>query len=91
MTLALLVYSVAQRQLRKAIAEREETIPNQINRPISTPTLRWVFQLLEGINRVTWVTEGGRSKIEFTGITELKRQLLSYFGPGVRNKYELLV
>ena len=90
MTLALLVYSVAQRQLRKAIAQREETIPNQINRPISTPTLRWVFQLLEGINRVIWEVDGN-IQTEFIGITDLKRQLLSYFSPGVRNKYELLM
>ena len=90
MTLALLVYSVAQRQLRKAIAEREETIPNQINRPISTPTLRWVFQLLEGINRVRWEVDG-KVKTEYTGLSDLKRKILSYFGPGVRNKYELLV
>ena len=45
MTLALLVYSVAQRRLRKQLAENHETVPNQINQPTSSPTLRWVFQL----------------------------------------------
>jgi transposase len=47
MTLALLVYSVAQRRLRKQLATHHETIPNQINQPTPSPTLRWVFQLLE--------------------------------------------
>jgi len=40
MTLALLVYSVAQRRLRQAFARQNETIPNQIHQPTNRPTLR---------------------------------------------------
>ena len=53
MTLALLVYSVAQRRMRKRLESTGETILNQINQPTSQPTLRWVFQLLEGIHHVS--------------------------------------
>ena len=52
MTLALLVYSVAQRRLRAQLAKYHATVPNQINQPTASPTLRWGFQLLEGIHRV---------------------------------------
>jgi transposase len=52
MTLALLIYSVAQRRLRQALARQKESLLNQINQPTQRPTLRWVFQLLEGIHRV---------------------------------------
>ena len=52
MTLALLVYSVTQRRLRQQLAAHNETVPNQIHQPTTAPTLRWVFQLLEGIHRV---------------------------------------
>jgi transposase len=52
MTLALLVYSVTQRRLRQQLARQGKTVPNQINQPPARPTLRWVFQLLEGIHRV---------------------------------------
>lgn len=52
MTLALLVYSIAQRRLRANMAKAKQTIPNQINKPIANPTLRWVFQCFEGINLV---------------------------------------
>jgi transposase len=52
MTLALLVYSVAQRRMRQQLTRHHETVPNQINRPTMAPTLRWVFQLLEGIHCV---------------------------------------
>ena len=51
MTLALLIYSVAQRRMRQHLAQLEEIL--LIHFAQSTPTLRWVFQLLEGINRVS--------------------------------------
>jgi transposase len=58
MTLALLVYSVTQRRLRQQLARQNETLPNQINHPTERPTLRWVFQLLEGIHRVRVTVQG---------------------------------
>jgi transposase len=38
MTLALLIYSVAQRRLRQALARQHESLPNQINQPTQRPT-----------------------------------------------------
>ena len=58
MTLALLVYSVAQRRLRAQLATHQETVPNQIKQPTPSPTLRWVFQLLEGIHRIRITVQG---------------------------------
>jgi transposase len=58
MTLALLVYSVAQRRLRQQLVHLHETVPNQINQPTVSPTLRWVFQLLDGIHRVRVTVQG---------------------------------
>ena len=45
MTLSLLIYTIAQRRLRKALKQLDETIPNQIKQPIQRPTMRWVFQI----------------------------------------------
>jgi len=88
MTLALLVYSVAQRRMRKQLHSIGETIPNQINQPTSRPTLRWVFQLLEGINRVSLYVQGQvRSIME--GITELRRKILQLFGQKVCQIYQI--
>jgi transposase len=44
MGLCLLVYSIAQRQLRSSLASFEETVPNQRGQPTERPTLRWVLQ-----------------------------------------------
>ena len=88
MTLALLVYSVAQRRLRKALQEQRETIPNQINQPTSTPTLRWVFQLFEGIHRVKIYMEGEYKTI-IDGLTDLRKKILMLFGQKVCQTYQI--
>jgi transposase len=88
MTLALLVYSVAQRRLRRELARQHETIPNQINQPTSRPTLRWVFQVLDGIERVR-VTVGGQVRDLITGLNEVKIQILHLFGEQVCHVYQL--
>ena len=88
MTLALLVYSVAQRRLRRALARQNDTIPNQINQPTSRPTLRWVFQVLEGIERVR-VTVNGQVQDLITGLNEVKMKILHLFGVQVCHVYQL--
>jgi transposase len=88
MTLALLVYSVAQRRLRQALARQNETIPNQINQPTSRPTLRWVFQVLEGIERVRVRVEGKVQEL-ITGLNEVKIKILRFFGERVCQIYQL--
>jgi transposase len=82
MTLALLVYAVAQRRMRHPLAPHHETLPNQIGQPTSRPTLRWIFQLLEGINRVTFSVQG-HVKIVIEGLTALRRKILQLFGQTV--------
>jgi transposase len=88
MTLALLVYSVAQRRLRRELAHQNETIPNQINQPTSRPTLRWVFQVLDGIERVR-VTVDGQVRDLITGLNEVKIKILHLFGEQVCHVYQL--
>jgi transposase len=88
MTLALLVYSIAQRRLRKTLEEQQETIPNQINQPTSRPTLRWVFQILEGIHRVVISTKD-EVKVLIEGLTDLKIKILRLFGQKVCQIYHI--
>ena len=88
MTCALLVYSVAQRRLRHALARQNETIPNQINQPTARPTLRWVFQLLEGIHRVR-VTVQGKVHNLIEGLNEVQIKILRLFGEEVCRLYQI--
>ena len=88
MTLALLVYSVAQRRLRQALARQNETLPNQINQPTNRPTLRWVFQMLEGIERVRMQVADQVHEM-ITGLTAVKIKILRLFGDQVCHAYQL--
>jgi transposase len=88
MTLALLVYSVAQRRLRHALARQNATIPNQINQPTSRPTLRWVFQMLEGIERVRMMVDGKVREL-ITGLNEVRSAILRLFGEQVCLVYQV--
>jgi transposase len=88
MTLALLVYSVAQRRMRNQLAILGETIPNQINQPTSKPTLRWVFQCMEGIHGVT-LNIGKQVDYIVDGITELRTKIIRLFGKRVCQIYQI--
>lgn len=88
MTLALLVYSVAQRRLRKQLESQGETLPNQIGQPTERPTLRWIFQLLEGINRIIFYQKG-QVKALIEGLTDLRRKILLLFGQKVCQIYQI--
>jgi transposase len=88
MTLALLIYSIAQRRLRHYLKENQKTLPNQIKKEINQPTLRWVFQMMEGINAVILSLEEGR-KVIIHGLNNLRKRIIDCFGFEVAKIYQL--
>lgn len=88
MTLALLVYSIAQRRMRQRLKQQGETLPNQIGQPTPTPTLRWIFQLLEGINIVSVGIQRQRQVI-IEGLTDVRKKILQLFGQEVCQIYQI--
>jgi transposase len=88
MTLALLVYSVAQRRLRAQLVTHQETVPNQINQPTTSPTLRWVFQLLEGIHRIRMTVQGQAHDL-IEGLNDVQVKILRLFGNEVCRLYQI--
>jgi transposase len=74
MGLCLLVYSLGQRQIRQELIKRKETVQNQVGKSTSSPTLRWIFQVLQGIHLVNLNQE-----IIVSGLTEEIRDILKYF------------
>jgi len=81
MVLSLLVYSVAQYKLRRVLEEREEHIPDQKGKPTKRPTMRWVFQLFEGIHLLLEVGgEGEERIIAVLNLREVHRKILALLG-----------
>jgi len=79
MTLALMVYNVAQRRVRNAMDAQNETIPNQIGKKVRKPTLRWIFQTFEGINFVKTIT-GESVQCIIHGINDLHKKVIRLLG-----------
>lgn len=88
MTLTLLVYSVAQRRLRQKLSERNETIPDQIRQPTQKPTMRWVFQLMEGIHRVIFL-QNGKQYTMIEGLKDIHINILRLLGVNACQMYQV--
>lgn len=84
MGLCLLVYSLGQRALRQALALAKTTIDNQLGKPTTTPTLRWVFQCFMSIHLVSVAQIK-----QITNLTSERLWILNFFGAPCR-KYYLL-
>lgn len=75
MALSLLVYSLAQRKLRQALAATQTGIKNQLGKLTSCPTLRWVFQgfqavhllLVDGVKQISNLSQERRTILNFLG------------------------
>ena len=82
MALALMVYTLAQRQLRQALLLTEQTVPDQRKRPTQTPTIRWIFQCFQSIH-VLWLE--GRKLI--SNLNDFHLQVLALLGPPCQKYY----
>ncbi len=87
MGLALLIYALAERQLRLALEQKHETIPDQKGKPTQKPTLRWVFQVFEGLD-VLSVWSGDQQVLrQVLNLRPVHLQVLRLFGPQIEKCY----
>jgi transposase len=87
MGLALLVYALAERQLRLALEQKNETLPDQKGKPTQRPTLRWVFQVFEGLDILSiWVGDQ-RVQRQVLNLRPVHLQVLRLFGPHIQKCY----
>ena len=84
MTLALMVYSLGQLQLRQALERTNSTLPNQKGKPTARPTLRWILQCFQSIHLV--FVNGVKSSIQ---LTHKQNFILQFFGSSSRQYYFL--
>ena len=87
MVLSMLVYSVAQFKLRKALKENDETIPDQKGKATSRPTMRWVFQISEGIHLLVESGGGASDIVGILNIRDVHMKILSLLGKSYGKMY----
>ncbi len=92
MTLCLLVYNLSQYRLRETLKAQQETLPNQLKKPVQNPTMRWIFQLMEGISivRMTVDKTQGIVKELITNFSELRQKIVRFFGATACRIYGLI-
>ncbi len=86
MALCLLVYNLAQRQLRLSLALAQDTIPNQLGKPTNSPTLRWVFQCFMAVHLVSF-----QGVTQIVNLSDLRLRILNFFSPACQRYYLLPV
>ena len=84
MTLALMVYSLGQLQLRQALEITHSTLPNQKGTPTARPTLRWILQCFHSVHLV--FVNGIKSSIQ---LTDKQNLILQFLGSSSRQYYFL--
>ncbi len=82
MGLCLLVYTLAQRQMRKALSATKSTIKNQLGKSINNPTMRWIFQCFQSIHLVK-----SDSEILISNLTPERKYILSFLPENCRCYY----
>jgi transposase len=89
MVLCLLVYRLAEHRLREQLAATGQTVPNQVSKPTARPTLRWIFQVFEGISLLTFPQPAGPPEQDTVGLEPVHEQVLALLGPAYEKLYKL--
>jgi transposase len=91
MGLSLLIYALAEHHLRQQLRHQQQTFPNQVGKPTSTPTMRRIFQVFEGIDLLTIHQShpsGSPPERLVLNLTALHYQILALLGPEVEYCYQ---
>lgn len=84
MGLCLLVYTLAQRDLRSRLKRSEAFLKNQLGQPTNRPTLRWIFQCFQSVHLLTI-----ESLQTISNLTIERLSILKFFPDACRSYYLL--
>lgn len=87
MCLALLIFALGERQLRQVLKQSDESIPDQKGKPTQTPTLRWVFQIFEGLDVLSVWIDGHLVTRKLLNLRPVHQQIIRLLGPQVQKCY----
>ena len=92
MTLSLMVYNISQFKLRSELKKQDETLPNQLNKQVQNPTMRWIFQLMEGVGVIQFYENNIKRPFKemVTNINDLRNKIIRLFGDTACQMYGLI-
>jgi transposase len=85
MGLCLLVYTLAQREIRAALKSLNYTVNNQLGKAINNPTMRWIFQCFQSVYPVNF-----HQKADFYNLTSEMKYILLFLPEACCNYYRYI-
>ena len=86
MTLCLMVYAIAQFELRSALKAAQDTIPSQTKKETAKPSMQWVYRLFQGIQVITLTIQEVTQEIVIN-LKSVQKKIIHYFGPRAMEIY----
>jgi transposase len=87
MGLSLLIYSLAERKLRQTLKDLNATVPDQRQKPTQRPTIRWIFQLYNGLD-ILLVKQNGEVMLrQLLNLRPAQEQVITLLGSQVQKCY----
>lgn len=86
MTLCLMIYGLVQEQIRAALKERNETLPDQKDKQTQNPSLKWIYFMFIGIRQVT-IKVGEQETQMVSNLTDTMKQIIGYCGKRAQEIY----
>ena len=85
MAVTLLIYTLAERKIRQTLEKTGDTVLDQLKRPTSKPTLRWIMQTFQGVHLVLL---NGIEQV--TNLTNERCHIIRLLGPPACHYYLIL-
>lgn len=91
MGLSLLIYALAEREVRQQLKANNETIPDQKGKPTQSPTMRRIAQMFEGIDLLEIRLGGRLIERKIINLSQLHLKIIHLFGTEVEKCYLIKV
>jgi len=88
MGLSLLIYALAEHDLRLKLQQQNQSIPDQKGSPTQRPTMRRVFQMFEGIH-ILLVETGQTRQRRTLNVPDVHIQIATLLGQPILKFYVL--
>ena len=89
MGLALLIYALAERELRLALSTQNEKLPDQRGKPTQKITMRRIAQMFEGVDVLIVRVEDEIVSRQVINMTPVRQKIIELFHPSVGKCYLL--
>jgi transposase len=83
---SLFVYSATEYIIRKKLKEENKTLPNQVNKEVQNPTVRWIYSMFTNVGRM--ITD---DKSIYVGLTDFQRRTVEILGDEWLKMYQVFL